>query len=567
MQVLVQLCEAVKHHQDKRTDGIRSIVQSWKEKNELCKRLLVLLSFYNSAEVRNRTLELLRMIVSTSPNETLQYLVHLLYTAYFSSAGSQLLASYCSANCASTPSSVSVPTTSANSSSPASGLNLKNQLTPCPSSSQLTPQAVQLMGPYFPVTKKLNLNQILAYLNNAQSKQQPSTAAKPSFNMFLPLMFISHSHLNGSVMLYSPQPPHTSTNDYEKTLIDNYLPYLTFFDFLCVTAVNRGLLVTSTTPPPAADSSTSTSSFTGQLVDLIMFISQQSILLNITFVSCLYNHLSVQSNSPANTRLFELMCESPYVYSFVASVLNDHRHLINRKEIVDFLQVFLARYLLNQAPTRSGAETLLLVVKPIVERCCHSVNEIRFYFEFQQLSKHLANLLKTAQTDPPPSIPNITQNLEFKSSQFLGSIKVLQLLLERINTLDVNENNFLKFKLEIRNFLIEIIEYLKVQYFEMNSFLIDNNNTPTSHVEPTTSRDEEDDPGVKKPKLNDDPTAVKHSSPSFDSLFKQVELKRKHLDHILQILIQTIHFISQLTLLPQQHQPSSSDSEIPSSQN
>ena len=89
MQILIHLCEAVKHHLNKRNTGINQIIQLWKEKNELCKRALMLVNFYNSIEVRTKALELVRMVICVSPAETLQFVIQVLHNATFS-ANSQV---------------------------------------------------------------------------------------------------------------------------------------------------------------------------------------------------------------------------------------------------------------------------------------------------------------------------------------------------------------------------------------------------------------------------------------------------------------------------------------------
>ena len=127
--------------------GIRQIIQAWKEKNELCKRALMLVNFYNISEVRTRALELVRMILSVSPNETLQYVIQLIYASYMSNQ-SQMCMSFTTSSCNNNL-NVSGPLTSAATS--------KNQQH-CISSVQLTSQAIHLMGPHFPLNKKINLN-------------------------------------------------------------------------------------------------------------------------------------------------------------------------------------------------------------------------------------------------------------------------------------------------------------------------------------------------------------------------------------------------------------------------
>ena len=96
------------------------------------------------------------------------------------------------------------------------------------------------MGPNFPVNKKLNLSQALASLKQAQQSAGGSGAIgnpKPAFNMFMPIMFVAHAHMNGAVLLQSSGG--SGSSDYEKTLLDAYMPFLTFFDWLCKTIMNR----------------------------------------------------------------------------------------------------------------------------------------------------------------------------------------------------------------------------------------------------------------------------------------------------------------------------------------
>jgi len=143
MQILMQLCETVKHHLDKRTEGIRQIIQAWKEKSEVCKRSLMLVNFHNSAELRTRALELLRMVLSVSPNETLQYVIQLVWASYTSNQA-QICMVYTTSTCNNSLTAVAT----------SSGTPKQIQ---CTASMQLISQAVHLMGPQFPLNKKINI--------------------------------------------------------------------------------------------------------------------------------------------------------------------------------------------------------------------------------------------------------------------------------------------------------------------------------------------------------------------------------------------------------------------------
>jgi len=225
-----------------------------------------------------------------------------------------------------------------------------------------------------------------------------------------------------------------------------------------------------------------------------------------------------------------LITNSPHLTSFINTILNDYRYLLNKKEIYDFVQEIFPSYIhnLKTSPTKTTPNTtpstngpvsvkpsFLISLKAYIERCCQTINEIRFYFEFQQLSKHLKKLAylnggapslsstefeaTTATTSvsnkaalTSESIPSITSNIDFKSSQILGSIKAIYLLissnqtpstshqqtstdlpLTESSTTITEEYNLIKFKLELKAFLVEIIDYLRVQMAEMNSFLTD----------------------------------------------------------------------------------------------
>lgn len=390
--------------------------------------------------------------------------------------------------------------------------------------------------------------------------------------MFLPVMFVGHNHLNGAILLQNHSQitqqnsaQHQANLDYEKLLLDSYVPFLTFFDWLCRNTFNRRLtsLTTSENNTTTASSSSTTTNIptflqtTKHLVDLILIVSQQSIFLNVSFISYLNNFLtlagSVQQQqtissdqdeattasdsgnmqTPSVTEFHQLIAQSAHLNPFVSTILNDYRYLLNKKEIYEFIHLVLPSYILNlktgngakvtnTSPGSAGnssvkASTFLITLKSYIERCCQSINEIRFYFEFQQLSKHLTKFMAsnvtsdsntTAASSPfsplkKPSIsstvaPNITNNIEFKSSQILGSIKAIYLLVavnmspasSSSSSLDNADNvemtgsdvkervltsedySLFKFKLELKVFLTEIVDYLRVQISEMNGFIV-----------------------------------------------------------------------------------------------
>ena len=136
------------------------------------------------------------------------------------------------------------------------------------------------------------------------------------FNMFLPVMFVGHNHLNGAILLQNHSQisqqnsaQHQANLDYEKLLLDSYVPFLTFFDWLCRNIFSRRLTslapdnnnTTSSSTNPTNASVPTLLQTTKHLIDLILIVSQQSILLNVSFISYLNNFLTLASSS-ATTR-------------------------------------------------------------------------------------------------------------------------------------------------------------------------------------------------------------------------------------------------------------------------
>ena len=196
----------------------------------------------------------------------------------------------------------------------------------------------------------------------------------------------------------------------------------------------------------------------------------------------------------------------------------------------------------------------------------------------------------------------------------LGSIKTIYLILYSIATSttltqlinEADDYNYFKFRLEIRNFLMEIMDYLRSQITEMNTFLLaqtthtqtkqqgentartsaenDNENsddqnhnqndatTKSQRKSENTSKkvklDEADNansasPGKNNPVKSTLTTNATNTSantppmlnvnkaaqmspqnPTRLHVMRQVDLKRKYLEHIIQVLVQTINFLS-----------------------
>ncbi len=118
----------------------------------------------------------------------------------------------------------------------------------------------------------------------------------------------------------------------------------------------------------------------------------------------------------------------------------------------------------------------------------------------------------SSKVSPSDTTPNITNNIDFKSSQILGSVKAIYLLVSSNLSAtgeqpvpadspsashNTDECSLFKFKLELKAFLAEIIDYLRVQMVEMNSFLTDQSRSDTAnnsgHEEETSGNENSKD--------------------------------------------------------------------------
>jgi hypothetical protein len=243
MRILMQLCEAVKHHMDKfyskksinisNDAPIRQLLTSWKEKNELCKRILMLINFNNTNEVklnefiffstknlkfskllkvRTRALDVLQMILAVVPNDTFQFVIQFIFTSYFPSTSAT------ASNSTLNHSQIynNLYSNKSNSVFCQKAMNIGNQtfkkndellingttpLVCCESPYELRSQALQFMGTHFPiVVQNSNKNN---KTDNLIKNQISNATSKPIFNMFIPLLFIPHSHINDAIVFHS----------------------------------------------------------------------------------------------------------------------------------------------------------------------------------------------------------------------------------------------------------------------------------------------------------------------------------------------------------------------------
>ena len=180
----------------------------------------------------------------------------------------------------------------------------------------------------------------------------------------------------------------------------------------------------------------------------------------------------------------------------------------------------------------------------------------------------------------PTNGPNIVQNIEHKSLQMLGSIKTVRMILNALACpmlqfyLNENEDYMLfKYRVELKDFLVEVAVYLKSQIETMSEFFIKYapNFKQSEEKNRAENDDEEEDDAnnssnFKKPKLDDDAVeetasasgssanvsmmtmaentsdAEQHGSANSvrDSILAQIETKKKYLDRIRHSLLQLV---------------------------
>ncbi len=327
----------------------------------------------------------------------------------------------------------------ANNSAP----NLKNNLTQCPATNQLVTQIFTLMGSYFPINmngssgaNNKKLSGILSNLRQSSNGNVP----KPMFNMFMPIMFVAHAHMNGSVSLVTGNAnggaaatnPSTSSAaaasssspsspvDYGKQLADAYMPFLTFFDWLCKVAIFRygtnnklfSVVDRKSATLAQALASTESSSHTNsspaavaylvqikQLIDLILIVTLNASVLNISFVHYLNDSLFVKKRPPPpptaaaagktaakssehhsestssssssdaspgksssckrrddkeiREEFMEILVQSPMLPQFVNAMLTNFRYHLNLKEIYRFIHAVMPRCIVIAGKYRS----------------------------------------------------------------------------------------------------------------------------------------------------------------------------------------------------------------------
>lgn len=178
--------------------------------------------------------------------------------------------------------------------------------------------------------------------------------------------------------------------------------------------------------------------------------------------------------------------------------------------------------------TNQKSETktsVLAILRPYLERACYSLNESRFFFEFNSLVKPLVKQIESFDESSTPS-------LEQRCMQIMGNIKSLRLLLICVLEESKSEDQFdlYKTRREIKNLVGDIVKYLKTQMSEMDQFLNEKN-------EP----DEEDDEECSKSKkIKLDESQMSPTNPIRESIIKQINSKKKHLESIIEVLDQLV---------------------------
>lgn len=368
--LLTTLCNAITHHLDKKSDGIKQVVQAWKEKNELCKRLLCLVNFTNTSEVRDKALCLVKKIIIISLHvpqitDTLAGhmsfgMVNIIFNSFFNSTHSQTLLAY------------SMPSQNACMNKQQQSGTSNNTLTQCSSMAHMYHTILGLMGTQFPLNKKLTPAQIQSYVKTFNSMTGAnsgnggaSLGPRSGFNMYLPVMFVSHGHLYGSVWLYAP----TTNSDY-KDLFETYYSFLDFIIWLSKNVFSRflsaytrqenstSLPTTSSHQSPAKNE---LSTPLQQLVDIILVIQQNAFILNFTELIDVLNKymtrkevasdeeeekliIDLVGEEELNQSPISLILQSPRLGPFVNILLMHYPYLLEKQEVYKFMHTILPKY-------------------------------------------------------------------------------------------------------------------------------------------------------------------------------------------------------------------------------
>lgn len=150
-----------------------------------------------------------------------------------------------------------------------------------------------------------------------------------------------------------------------------------------------------------------------------------------------------------------------------------------------------------------------------------------------------------SDTQSHQPIPNIINQLDLKSSQLIGSLKSIQLILESspIKSSVIGSQPWYKLKSYVRSFLFETNNYLKQQSQEMSTFLLEN------------------------PAIIDENEEATHSN--FQSIQQQIELKKKLLEEAVQVLSEVLESVNSFVEInpssPSGSNSSSSSSSLSSS--
>ncbi|CAF0722648.1 unnamed protein product [Brachionus calyciflorus] len=488
--ILTHLCDTIKIHNVKKTEGIGQIINNWKEKFDLIKRLIILLNYSTPLVTRNKAIELLKLILDITPIELSANTVGILRQSFSNLNLTQTCQSFQKGSILSPKPTVT----------PISQCNLTNQT---------IIQAVNSMGPNFPVPKKPNLN---------------TKKLKSNFNMYLPLNLMNHAHFDGAIFM--PSKIHlNSFNDYEKILNDTYMPFYNFVNFLCKKLNDK--------------MDTCNLQTCKNLIDLILIVESQIVFFNLDsnlITDYLNSKLFENDGQTVESNFYNLVCESTYLNHFMRVILSDYRYLINK--YVDFLKLFITRFVRalsnknqQQQNTDNFSNLLSQPIKNLISLSLSTINEIRFYFEFSKVK--LENFLESPES---LEAPNLNIHLNLKSSNLLGSVKCIEMIITAISECKI-DRQFIKFVKQLKNFYATYTGYLEKQYEEMSRFM-------EGYARQVSETEDEDESGHKCKKFKLD--EIENEEPLVVNILQQVDSKRKTLNHIVQTLRQSMYSMSTL---------------------
>lgn len=294
---------------------LKQQINYWKEKNEVTKRLILLLNFYNNLEIRTNAIELLKLIVKVAPVDIIPALTHQLHNQY---------------------SIVNFITSSLLCQQYDDRKNIQQSI------------HLNFMGQYFPLSKQRQMQQpkskvdqkIFDTIDDYNQYYHFYTATsfassnlirftKPMFNIYLPISHITHTHVSDCVFI--------DDDDYKALLSDNFSPYLKFFTIFCELSIENNLV-------------------TKELVNLMLVISQHALVLGLNLIPLLTKTNEIK----------KFLLESPSLMGYLNSLIYDFRIQLDKQEVYEFIKfIFDNETIFNKFDLETLVDDCLKAIKDI----------------------------------------------------------------------------------------------------------------------------------------------------------------------------------------------------------